>query len=75
MSLRLKQIIRTLGVIGPAVLISVELFDPASIVTATAAGSALGFGVLWATFYSGIIARGNGASPALKAIILSGFAS
>lgn len=55
MSPRLKQIIRTLGVIGPAVLISVELFDPASIVTATASGSALGFEVLWAAFYSGIL--------------------
>ena len=55
MSLGLKQVIRVLGVMGPAVLVSVELFDPASIVTATASGSALGFGVLWAAFYSGVL--------------------
>ena len=55
LSLGLKQVIRVLGVMGPAVLVSVELFDPASIVTATASGSALGFGVLWAAFYSGVL--------------------
>jgi Mn2+/Fe2+ NRAMP family transporter len=55
LSPRLKQAVRTLGVLGPAVLISVELFDPASIVTATAAGAAFGFSVLWAAFYSGIL--------------------
>jgi manganese transport protein len=51
----LRRIIKTLGVLGPAVLVSVELFDPASIVTATAAGAAYGFQVLWAAFYSGIL--------------------
>jgi len=51
----IKKLIRTLGVIGPAILISVELFDPASIVTATASGAAAGYSVLWAAFYSGIL--------------------
>ena len=51
----LRRIIKTLGAIGPAVLVSVELFDPASIVTATAAGAAYGFQVLWAAFYSGML--------------------
>jgi NRAMP (natural resistance-associated macrophage protein)-like metal ion transporter len=51
----LRRIIKTLGVIGPAVLVSVELFDPASIVTATAAGATYGFQVLWAAFYAGIL--------------------
>jgi Mn2+/Fe2+ NRAMP family transporter len=51
----LRRLIKTLGVIGPAVLVSVELFDPASIVTATAAGATYGFQVLWAAFYSGIL--------------------
>ncbi|HYA21909.1 MAG TPA: Nramp family divalent metal transporter, partial [Thermoproteota archaeon] len=40
--------------VGPAVLISVELFDPASIVASTAAGARLGFEILWAAFYSGL---------------------
>jgi manganese transport protein len=51
----LKKLVKTLSVIGPAVLVSVELFDPASIVTATASGALAGFGVLWAAFYSGIL--------------------
>jgi manganese transport protein len=51
----LRKLIKTFSVIGPAVLVSVELFDPASIVTATASGAAFGFDVLWAAFYSGII--------------------
>jgi manganese transport protein len=50
-----RKLIKTLAVIGPAVLVSVELFDPASIVTATASGALAGFGVLWAAFYSGIL--------------------
>jgi manganese transport protein len=55
---RLKQIITAISVFGPAVLVSVELFDPASIVAATAAGAAVGFAVLWAAFYSGILLIG-----------------
>jgi Mn2+/Fe2+ NRAMP family transporter len=51
----IKKIARTLGIIGPAILISVELFDTSSIVTATASGAAYGYGVLWAAFYSGIL--------------------
>jgi manganese transport protein len=51
----LKKIISTLSVIGPAVLVSIELFDPASIVTATASGASQGFLVLWAAFYSGLL--------------------
>jgi manganese transport protein len=51
----LRKIVRKLGILGPAVLVSVELFDPASIVTATAAGATFGFSVLWAAFYSGIL--------------------
>lgn len=54
-AMSLRRIMKTLGVMGPAVLVSVELFDPASIVTATAAGAAYGFQVLWAAFYSGIL--------------------
>jgi len=34
------------------------LFDPASIVAATAAGAAVGLAVLWAAFYSGILLIG-----------------
>jgi manganese transport protein len=44
-----------LSIFGPAILVSVELFDPASIVAATAAGAAVGLVVLWAAFYSGIM--------------------
>ena len=47
-----------ISVFGPAVLVSVELFDPASIVAATAAGAAVGLAVLWAAFYSGILLIG-----------------
>jgi len=47
-----------ISIFGPAVLVSVELFDPASIVAATAAGAAVGFAVLWAAFYSGILLIG-----------------
>ena len=54
----LKQVLTIISVFGPAVLVSVELFDPASIVAATAAGAAVGFGVLWAAFYSGILLIG-----------------
>lgn len=54
MTLNLKKIAEVLSVVGPAVLISVELFDPASIVTSTAAGAKLGFEILWAAFYSGL---------------------
>jgi len=53
-TLNLKKIAEVLSVVGPAVLISVELFDPASIVTSTAAGAKLGFEILWAAFYSGL---------------------
>lgn len=52
--MNLKKIAEVLSVVGPAVLISVELFDPASIVTSTAAGAKLGFEILWAAFYSGL---------------------
>jgi manganese transport protein len=55
---RLKQIITAISIFGPAVLVSVELFDPASIVAATAAGAAVGLAVLWAAFYSGILLIG-----------------
>jgi manganese transport protein len=54
----LKQILTVISVFGPAVLVSVELFDPASIVAATAAGAAVGFAVLWAAFYSGVLLIG-----------------
>lgn len=50
-----KKVVRMISVIGPAVLVSVELFDPASIVTTTAAGASFGFNVLWAAFYSGLM--------------------
>jgi manganese transport protein len=53
--MNIRNTIRALSIVGPAVLISVELFDPASIVTSTAAGAAHGYGVLWAAFYSGIL--------------------
>ncbi|MGB9758499.1 MAG: Nramp family divalent metal transporter [Thermoproteota archaeon] len=53
--MNLKKVLRAISVIGPAVLVSVELFDPASIVTATAAGASFGFYVLWAAFYSGLM--------------------
>ena len=54
----LKQVFTVISIFGPAVLVSVELFDPASIVAATAAGAAVGFAVLWAAFYSGILLIG-----------------
>jgi manganese transport protein len=54
----LKQVITIISIFGPAVLVSVELFDPASIVAATAAGAAVGLAVLWAAFYSGILLIG-----------------
>ena len=56
--MNLKQVLTIISVFGPAVLVSVELFDPASIVAATAAGAAVGFGVLWAAFYSGVLLIG-----------------
>jgi NRAMP (natural resistance-associated macrophage protein)-like metal ion transporter len=54
-AVNLRKVVKTLAVFGPAVLVSVELFDPASIVTATAAGATYGFPVLWAALYSGIL--------------------
>jgi manganese transport protein len=54
-TMSLKRVIKRLGVLGPAILVSVELFDPASIVSNTAGGAAVGFSVLWAAFYSGIL--------------------
>jgi len=56
--MNLKRVLTIISVFGPAVLVSVELFDPASIVAATAAGAAVGLGVLWAAFYSGILLIG-----------------
>ena len=56
--MNLKRVLTIISVFGPAVLVSVELFDPASIVAATAAGAAVGFAVLWAAFYSGILLIG-----------------
>jgi len=56
--MNLKQVLTVISVFGPAVLVSVELFDPASIVAATAAGAAVGFAVLWAAFYSGVLLIG-----------------
>jgi manganese transport protein len=53
-----KQVLTIISIFGPAVLVSVELFDPASIVAATAAGAAVGFAVLWAAFYSGVLLIG-----------------
>lgn len=53
--MRVRDVIRAISVLGPAVLVSVELFDPASIVTSTASGSAFGFTILWAAFYSGML--------------------
>jgi len=37
--------VKTFAIFGPALLVSVELFDPASIVTATASGATFGFGI------------------------------
>lgn len=54
----LKRVLTVISIFGPAVLVSVELFDPASIVAATAAGAAVGFAVLWAAFYSGVLLVG-----------------
>lgn len=53
--MNLRKLISTLSILGPAVLVSVELFDPASIVAATASGARHGFDVLWAAFYSGVL--------------------
>ena len=53
--MRVRDVVRTISILGPAVLVSVELFDPASIVTSTASGSAFGFTILWAAFYSGLL--------------------
>lgn len=56
--MNLRKLLKTLAIFGPAVLVSVELFDPASIVTATVAGATYGYDVLWAAFYSGILLIG-----------------
>ncbi|MGA3291473.1 MAG: Nramp family divalent metal transporter [Candidatus Bathyarchaeia archaeon] len=56
--INLKRVLTIISVFGPAVLVSVELFDPASIVAATAAGAAVGLAVLWAAFYSGVLLIG-----------------
>jgi len=53
--MRLRDIVRVIGVLGPAVLVSVELFDPASIVADTSGGAGFGFAILWAAFYSGML--------------------
>jgi manganese transport protein len=53
-----KKFLTLIALFGPAVLVSVELFDPASIVTLTAGGAAFGFDVLWAAFYAGILLIG-----------------
>ena len=53
--LKQRRILAMLSIFGPAILVSVELFDPASLVAATAAGAAVGLVVLWAAFYSGIM--------------------
>jgi len=51
----LKRVLMIVSIFGPAVLVSVELFDPASIITATQAGAVCGFDILWAALYSGIM--------------------
>jgi NRAMP (natural resistance-associated macrophage protein)-like metal ion transporter len=56
--INLNLVLTIISLFGPAVLISVELFDPASIVAATASGAAFGFEVLWAAFHSGILLIG-----------------
>jgi NRAMP (natural resistance-associated macrophage protein)-like metal ion transporter len=38
--------------LGPALLISIDLFDPASIISLTVAGSLYGYELLWTAFYS-----------------------
>lgn len=38
--------------LGPAILISIDLFDPASIISLTVAGSLYGYALLWTAFYS-----------------------
>jgi manganese transport protein len=53
--MHLRDLVRAIGVLGPAVLVSVELFDPASIVTDTASGASFGFAILWAALYSGML--------------------
>jgi NRAMP (natural resistance-associated macrophage protein)-like metal ion transporter len=38
--------------LGPALLIAIDLFDPASIISLTVAGSLYGYALLWTAFYS-----------------------
>jgi len=38
--------------LGPALLIAIDLFDPASIISLTVAGSIYGYALLWTAFYS-----------------------
>jgi len=38
--------------LGPALLIAIDLFDPASIISLTVAGSIYGYELLWTAFYS-----------------------
>jgi manganese transport protein len=53
--MKARGMVKVIGVFGPAVLVSVELFDPASIVTSTISGALFGFSILWAAFYSGML--------------------
>ena len=41
--------------LGPAILIAIDLFDPASIISLTVAGSIYGYELLWTAFYSVIM--------------------
>jgi len=41
--------------LGPALLIAIDLFDPASIISLTVAGSLYGYALLWTAFYSVIM--------------------
>lgn len=41
--------------LGPALLIAIDLFDPASIISLTVAGSIYGYELLWTAFYSVIM--------------------
>jgi len=41
--------------LGPALLIAIDLFDPASIISLTVAGSLFGYALLWTAFYSVIM--------------------
>ncbi|MGD0056478.1 MAG: Nramp family divalent metal transporter [Methanomassiliicoccales archaeon] len=56
--MNIRGIVKAFAIMGPAVLVSVELFDPASIVTSTASGAIFGFEILWAALYSGILLIG-----------------